>query len=302
MPHNHYHPHDTIGKIRTAFLLNLFFTVIEIGGGLLTNSVAILSDAIHDLGDSLSLGLAWYLEGFANKSIDRKYSYGYRRFSLLAALFNTLILIIGSLFILSKAIPRLLNPEMPDAKGMILFACVGILVNGLAVYRLRGSHSLNARVVMWHLLEDVLGWAAVLLVSITLLFFDLPRLDPLLSIIITGYVLFNIIRNLRKTLALFLQAVPDHIDVETIENRLGTIENVCSTHHTHVWSLDGEHHVLTTHIVVEDNTDREQILCIKQEVKELSDELDLMHTTIEFEYGDEICRMAPDNLASPSSQ
>ena len=105
-----------------------------------------------------------------------------------------------------------------------------------------------------------------------------------------------------KTLALFLQAVPDHIDVETIENRLGTIENVCSTHHTHVWSLDGEHHVLTTHIVVEDNTDREQILCIKQEVKELSDELDLMHTTIEFEYGDEICRMAPDNLASPSSQ
>ncbi len=294
MPHTHSHPHDTVSKIRTAFLLNLFFTVIEIIGGLLTNSVAILSDAIHDLGDSLSLGLAWYLERYANKSQDRKYSYGYRRFSLLAALINTLILIIGSLFVLSKAVPRLLNPEMPDAKGMIFFACVGILVNGLAVYRLRGSQSLNTRVVMWHLLEDVMGWAAVLLVSITLLFFDLPRLDPLLSIIITGYVLFNVIRNLRKTLALFLQAVPDHIDVEAIEIRLQKIDNVCSTHHTHVWSLDGEHHVLTTHIVVEDNTDREQILCIKQEVKELSNELDLMHTTIEFEYGDEVCRMAPD--------
>jgi cobalt-zinc-cadmium efflux system protein len=294
MPHTHSHPHDTVSKIRTAFLLNLFFTVIEIIGGLLTNSVAILSDAIHDLGDSLSLGLAWYLERYANKSQDRKYSYGYRRFSLLAALINTLILIIGSLFVLSKAVPRLLNPEMPDAKGMIFFACVGILVNGLAVYRLRGSQSLNTRVVMWHLLEDVMGWAAVLLVSITLLFFDLPRLDPLLSIIITGYVLVNVIRNLRKTLALFLQAVPDHIDVEAIEIRLQKIDNVCSTHHTHVWSLDGEHHVLTTHIVVEDNTDREQILCIKQEVKELSNELDLMHTTIEFEYGDEVCRMAPD--------
>jgi len=296
MPHTHSHPHDTVGKIRTAFLLNLFFTEIEIIGGLLTNSVAILSDAIHDLGDSFSLGLAWYLERYANKSQDRKYSYGYRRFSLLAALFNTLILIIGSLFVLSKAVPRLLNPEMPDARGMIFFACVGILVNGLAVYRLRGSQSLNTRVVMWHLLEDVMGWAAVLLVSITLLFFDLPRLDPLLSIIITGYVLFNVIRNLRKTLALFLQAVPDHIDVEAIEIRLQKIDNVCSTHHTHVWSLDGEHHVLTTHIVVEDNTDREQILCIKQEVKELSNELDLMHTTIEFEYGDEVCRMAPDSI------
>jgi cobalt-zinc-cadmium efflux system protein len=189
---------------------------------------------------------------------------------------------------------------MPNAKGMIVFACIGILVNGLAVYRLRGSQSLNARVVMWHLLEDVLGWSAVLLVSIALLFFDLPRLDPLLSIIITGYVLFNVIRNLRKTLALFLQAVPDHIDVEVIESRLKKIDNVCSTHHTHVWSLDGEHHVLTTHIVVEENTDRQQILCIKQEVKELSDELDLMHTTIEFEYGDEICRMAPDYSSSKS--
>jgi cobalt-zinc-cadmium efflux system protein len=300
MPHSHPHPHDTVGKIRTAFLLNLTFTVIEIIGGLLTNSVAILSDAIHDLGDSLALGLAWYLERYADKSKDRKYSYGYRRFSLLAALFNTFILIIGSIFVLSKAIPRLLNPEMPNAKGMIVFACIGILVNGLAVYRLRGSQSLNARVVMWHLLEDVLGWSAVLLVSIALLFFDLPRLDPLLSIIITGYVLFNVIRNLRKTLALFLQAVPDHIDVEAIESRLKKIDNVCSTHHTHVWSLDGEHHVLTTHIVVEENTDRQQILCIKQEVKELSDELDLMHTTIEFEYGDEICRMAPDYSSSKS--
>lgn len=290
--HPHNHNEDTIGNIRIAFFLNLAFTLFEIFGGIWTNSVAILSDAIHDLGDSFSLGLAWYLERVSNKERDQRYSYGYRRFSLLAALINTIIIITGSLIILSEAIPRLFNPVQPNAKGMAVFAVVGILVNGIAALRFRDSHSLNARVVMWHLLEDVLGWVAVLVVSITLYFFDVPILDPLLSILITSYVLYNVIRNLRKTLALFLQAVPDNVDLDKIEQRLLTIEHVCSTHHTHVWSLDGEQHVLTTHVVVEDGTSYEEVMCVKQEINDLSEQFNLVHTTVEIEYGDEICRMA----------
>ena len=288
----HDHSHDSTGDLRLAFFLNLSFTIIEIAGGIWTNSLAILSDAIHDLGDSLSLGMAWYLETYARKDKDKKYSYGYRRYSLLSALINTVVLIVGSVFILSRAVTRLFNPEPVDAKGMILFAVLGIIVNGLAMLRLRGGKSLNAQVVAWHLIEDVLGWVAVLIMSIVLLFTDLYILDPIFSILITSFVLYNVIKNLRKTLALFLQAVPENMDLEMIENRLLAIDNVCSSHHTHIWSMDGEHHVLTTHLVVEEATSQDEVLCIKEDINKLSKEMDFLHTTVEIEYGDEKCSMA----------
>ena len=290
MSHDHYN--DSTGDLRLAFFLNLSFTIIEIAGGIWTNSLAILSDAIHDLGDSLSLGMAWYLETYAQKDKDKKYSYGYRRYSLLSALINTVVLIVGSVFILSRAVTRLFNPEPVDAKGMILFAVLGIIVNGLAMLRLRGGKSLNAQVVAWHLIEDVLGWVAVLIMSIVLLFTDLYILDPIFSILITSFVLYNVIKNLRKTLALFLQAVPENMDLEMIENRLLAIDNVCSSHHTHIWSMDGEHHVLTTHLVVEEDTSQDEVLCIKEDINQLSKEMDFLHTTVEIEYGDEKCSMA----------
>ena len=289
---SHDHSNDSTGDLRLAFFLNLSFTIIEIAGGIWTNSLAILSDAIHDLGDSLSLGMAWYLETYARKDKDKKYSYGYRRYSLLSALINTVVLIVGSVFILSRAVTRLFNPEPVDAKGMILFAVLGIIVNGLAMMRLRGGKSLNAQVVAWHLIEDVLGWVAVLIMSIVLLFTDLYILDPIFSILITSFVLFNVIKNLRKTLALFLQAVPENMDLEKIENRLLAIDNVCSSHHTHIWSMDGEHHVLTTHLVVEEDASQGEVLCIKEEINQLSKEMDFLHTTVEIEYGDEKCSMA----------
>jgi cobalt-zinc-cadmium efflux system protein len=290
--HAHAHHHDTVGNIKVAFFLNLAFTILEIVGGLWTNSLAILSDAVHDFGDSLSLGLAWYLERYSEREGDHRYSYGYRRFSLLGALVNTVILLVGSLFLLSEAIPRLIHPEHSNAPGMVLIAVVGILVNGLAVLRLRGDRTFNARVVAWHLLEDVLGWVAVLVVSVTLLFVDIHLLDPLLSILISVYVLYNVVGNLRKTLALFLQAVPEGVDLREIEGRLMAIDSVRSTHHTHVWSIDGQHHVLTTHVVVDPEISREDIMCIKGEIDALGRELDLLHTTVEIEYEGEQCRVA----------
>ncbi|MCI0581028.1 MAG: cation diffusion facilitator family transporter [Chloroflexi bacterium] len=290
--HHHHHSHEGAASLRTAFFLNLAFTLLEIVGGFWTNSLAILSDAIHDLGDSLSLGLAWYMERYSQRGRDRRFSYGYRRFSLLGAVISTIVLIVGSLFILSEAIPRLMNPEPAYAPGMALFALVGILVNGLAVLRLRGNRSLNARVVAWHLLEDVLGWAAVLVVSLILLFWNAYILDAILSILITLYVLYNVAGNLRQTLALFLQAVPENVDVEEIERQLLAIDRVRSVHHTHVWSLDGEHHVLTTHVVVDEEASKDDVLRVKGAIKTLTDALDVSHTTAEIEYQDEDCRMA----------
>lgn len=287
----HQHSHGTSGNIKIAFFLNLGFTVLEIFGGILTNSIAILSDALHDLGDSISLGMAWYLDNFSRKKSTSRYSYGYRRFSLLGALINSLVLILGSIFILSEAIPRIMNPEPSNAPGMIAFAVLGILVNGIAVLRLKGDQTMNARVVAWHLLEDVLGWIAVLIVGITLIFIDIYVLDPILSILITLYVLYNVMGNLKKTLELFLQASPAGISVEEIENKLLAIKDVKSTHHTHLWSLDGEHHVLTTHVVIDKEASKDELIAIKLRSKEMFEEHHFEHVTIEMEFEDEDCRM-----------
>ncbi len=284
MSHHHTHVHHQTENIRTAFLLNLGFTLIEIVGGLYTNSLAILSDALHDLGDSVSLGMAWYLEKHSHKESDERYSYGYRRFSLLAALLNTVILIVGSLIILSEAIPRLIDPQHSNAGGMIVLALVGIAINGLALLKVRRGQSLNAQVITWHFLEDVLGWIAVLIVSISLLISDIHILDPILSILISLYVLYNIVRNLRKTLALFLQAVPDAIELAEVEHALQQIPQVLSAHHTHIWSLDGENHVLTTHLVIDDDAGREDLRRIKRDVREITRGIPLAHSTVELEF------------------
>ena len=289
MGHNHSHSHKTTENIKIAFLLNLSFAILEIFGGLWTNSLAIVSDAVHDLGDSVSLGLAWYLEKYSNKKSDRAFSYGYRRLSSLAALINTLILFTGSVYVISQAIPRILKPEPTNVKGMIMFAVLGIAVNGLAMVRLAKTSSLNGRVVAWHLLEDALGWVAVLIVSIVLLFTKAYILDPILSILIAAFILYNAIANLREILLLFLQAVPENIDLHQLETNIIALDKVDSLHHTHIWSLDGEHHVLTTHVVIENDTTREQILGIKGAIAHLGKSLHLEHITLEIEYLKEHC-------------
>ena len=278
-------------NIKLAFFLNLGFTLIEIVGGLLTNSLAIMSNALHDLGDSFSLALSWYLDRYSKKEGDREYSYGYGRFSLLGALINAVILIGGSLYILSYAIPRLFNPESTSAPGMLLLAIGGIAINGLAVLRLKGGHSLNVQVVAWHLLEDVLGWVAVLIVSIVLLFTDLYILDPILSLLITLYVLYNMLTKLKQTLSLFLQSVPQDVDVSSFESKVLNIDQVLDTHHTHVWSLDGEHHVLSMHVVVAENVTKKDAIRIKNKVRALVEMPDFEHTTVEIEYENEDCAL-----------
>jgi cobalt-zinc-cadmium efflux system protein len=264
---------------------------LEIAGGIFTNSIAIISDALHDLGDSISIGLAWFLEKYSLKKRDNKYTYGYGRFSLLGALINAVILVIGSTFILANAIPRIIHPQETNAKGMIIFAIVGVIVNGAAVFKLKNEDSMNARVLMLHLVEDVLGWMAILAVAITLLFYPTYILDAILSIIITLYILFNVIMNLRKTISLFLQATPDHIELDLIDEKLKSIDKVISSHHTHVWSLDGANNILTTHLIVSISTTRDEIVRIKSKCKQLFEDLKLTHLTIEIELEDEACLM-----------
>jgi len=290
MSHSHEHNNET-RIIGLAFFLNLFFTILEIIGGFFTNSIAILSDALHDFGDSLALGLSYLLQKLSNKDSNQKYSYGYRRYSILAAVINSIILSTGSVFIIRAAIPRLLHPVKPHAEGMILFAILGIIVNGAAVLQLRKGKTINIRVVSLHLLEDVLGWFAVLLVSIVLLFTDFYILDPILSIVISVYIVYHVIVNVKNSLNVFLQVVPEKVDTVALEGKFRQIGKVQSIHHTHVWTLDGVNHVLTTHVVVDRDTSQAEAIAIKSELKHIAYDMHCEHVTLEIEYSDDDCSM-----------
>lgn len=285
-----HHQHHA-GNISFAFFLNLGFTVIEIIGGLWTNSMAILSDAVHDLGDSVSLGLAWYLEKVARKGSDRNYSYGYRRFSLLGAIINSVILTVGSVLILVETIPRIFQPQEPNAAGMFVLAIIGVIVNGIAMLRLRRGSSVNEKVVSLHMLEDVLGWAAILVGSVLMYFFDIPIIDPILSIAISIFILYNVYKNLRVSMRIILQGTPPELDPDLIREQLNSFPEVESAHDLHSWSIDGEYHVATLHIVLRESTDLADLAPLKSAIRDKLKELNISHATIEFETGAESCSM-----------
>lgn len=288
---SHSHDHSSTKNLKLAFWMNLGFSIFEIIGGIYVNSVAIVSDAIHDFGDSLSLGTAWYLEKKSKQKADSKFSFGYARYSLLGALINSVILLIGSGFVIHAAINRIIHPEESDALGMIVFALIGVVVNGIVVLRMRSSTKLNEKVVFWHMLEDVLGWVAVLIAAVVIYFYPTPYIDPILSLAITAYILYGVIGRLKETLYFFLQGAPKEIDMHEINKEILNLENVKSMHHTHCWSLDGENHVFTTHLKLEKIEQFDQITAIKKEVKAILKDHEFSHYTVETELDNESCSL-----------
>jgi cobalt-zinc-cadmium efflux system protein len=287
--HGHNHSHDSAKNIGVAFFLNVSFTIIEFIGGILTNSVAIISDAIHDLGDSLSLGLAWYFQKLSKKGSNKLYSYGYKRFSLLGAIVNSVILVVGSIFILAEAIPRIFEPEETSAEGMFILAIIGIAVSGAAVLRTRGGTSINERVVSLHKLEDVLSWSALLLGSLLIYFTGLTIFDPILSIAISVFVLFNVFRNIRQVLPIILQGTPRELELQHLVEEVKQIEHIENLHDLHVWSLDEEYSVLTVHVILDKFLPMEKMVELKKQIRALLKKEDIQHATIEFETKEESC-------------
>jgi cobalt-zinc-cadmium efflux system protein len=236
-------------NILVAFLLNLFFSIFELIGGFLTGSVAIVSDAVHDLGDALSIGLAYLLEKKSKKQPDTNYTYGYARYSVLGALITSTILIVGSVFVIFNAVNRIINPVEIRYNGMIIFAIIGASVNFLAAYFTREGDSMNQKAVNLHMLEDVLGWVIVLIGAITMKFTDFRFIDPVLSIGVALFILVNALKSYKSILDLFLEKTPDGVDVEKIRNILMNVSGVNDVHHIHIWSLDGVNNYATLRVV-----------------------------------------------------
>jgi len=280
MGHNHHNHGDNATKnISFAFFLNLFFVIVEVIGGLLTNSIAILSDALHDFGDCLSLAVAWMFQKKATQKRDHKYTYGYKRFSLLGSVFLSGVLVVSSTFVLFEAGKRLFEPQDVNAHGMLWIAIVGVLINGAAALKLKKGDSLNERAVFLHIMEDVLGWVAVLIASIVMMFVDLPILDPILSIAISLWVMTNVYRNMRDTFRIMLQATPENINIGDLEKKLHAAEDIISIHDLHLWTMDGESHIMTLH-VVSNTINPEQL---KHNILNTAKRFQIDHVTIEIE-------------------
>jgi cobalt-zinc-cadmium efflux system protein len=289
--HHHTLDHKAEANLKIAFWLNALFAIIEIAGGILTNSIAILSDAFHDLGDSVALGLAYYFQRVSTKQRDDTYTYGYKRYSLLGASTSAIILLIGSVIIIFKAIPRLMTPEPVHTQGMMYLAIVGIIINGLAMFRLNKGETQNEKVISIHFLEDVLGWVAVLVASIAMRFYDVPILDPLLSLIITSFILFRVFGNMRKTFRIFMQATPSEEQIDHFRTNLATIHGIIDIHDMHFWTMDGSYNIASLHVSVDPEMTVTDTETVKLEVRNFLEKEGFAHTTIEIEPGGKLCEL-----------
>ena len=292
--HSHDHGHDHLHQIASrniglAFFLNVSFVFIELVGGILTGSVAILADALHDLGDSFSLGLAWYLQKVSRRSADRYFSYGYGRFSLLSALISSIVILVGSSVILFETIPRFWSPQPVHGVGMLALAVLGILVNGIGSFILSRGKTLNENVLKWHLLEDVLGWAAIMVGALVIMWQGWLWIDPLLAIIVSIFIIKNVIKSLVQTVKLLLQSVPEEFDNEGFREQIRQLPHVHDVHDVHAWSLDGYRHVLSLHIVVNRSLTAEENCSLRAQVRTIADDLGHYQTTIEIEELGENC-------------
>ena len=251
--HSHDHSHadftsDAEGVQRNmlwVFLLNIFFSISEFVFGAIFNSQAILSDAVHDLGDAVSIGLAWIFQKLSLKRANERFSYGFRRFSLLGALITSIVLLVGSLSIIRETIPRLLNPEPLDETGVFWVAIAAIFINFFSMRLMSKGRSTNERLLNLHLLEDLLGWIAVLAMSIILRFTDWYILDPILSLLIAAWIIYNTLPEFIRILRVFLQAVPADINTERLSEKIAAIPSVHAISHMHIWSTDGQQHMMS---------------------------------------------------------
>ena len=271
-------------KIFLAFCLNLFFSIFEFVGGLVTGSIAVISDSIHDLGDALSIGISFVFEKISHKKPDEKHTFGYYRYSVLGSVIQSVILLCGSVLVIYNAVLRIITPEAINYNGMIVIAIVGFAVNFLAAYFTSGEGSLNQKAINLHMLEDVLGWAIVLIGAIVMRFTNWYYIDAILSIALAIFILINALKSLKAVLDIFLEKTPEGVHIDEIKEHLIHIDGVLDIHHLHIWSMDGYKNGATLHVVTDDD-----FTAIKNKVKEELAEHGISHATVECERTNEEC-------------
>ena len=222
-----------------AFFLNLSYAIVEFIAGRIFGSSAVLADSVHDLGDAIAIGISAFLETISNREEDRQYTLGYKRFSLLGALVTAVILITGSILVILENTTKLFNPQPVNDEGILWLGMIAVTINVLASLVVRKGQTKNESILSLHFLEDTLGWLAVILMAIVLRFTDWYILDPLLSLVISIFILIKAIPRFWSTLKIFLDAVPEGVDIKQVMSDLEGLDNVASLNQLNLWTMDG---------------------------------------------------------------
>jgi cobalt-zinc-cadmium efflux system protein len=261
-------------------------TIVEVIGGLLSGSLALLSDALHNLSDTTSLGVSWATLRISKRPADPRRTFGYRRAQIIGAFVNLITLVVIALFLVSEAIERYLNPEPIDGLIMLSVALVGLLANLLTavlLYR-QSRHSLNIRSAFIHIVSDAVSSVGVVVGGLLIILYEMYWVDTLLTVLISAYILVQSFHLLRQTTRILMQSVPEGLDLERIYAAMRRVTGVQDVHHVHIWQLDENHSNLEAHVVVDPDTMHEMPR-IKGEIKErLREDFDIFHSTLEFEF------------------
>ena len=278
---------ETSKNILFALILNFSFAIIELFGGIFTNSIAIITHSIHDFGDSLSFVISYFFERISTKRPNREYTFGYLRYSLLGALITSLILLFTSLFVIKEAVIRVFNPEEVNYHGMLLFALVGMFINLIAALRTHSNKSIHSESISIHLMEDVLTWGAVLISAILIYLFNIDIIDPILSILISIYIIMHALKHILKVIKIILEKIPESLDVNEISKNLLENTKIEKINHIHIWSLDGLNNYITLHAIVDHNLKNKEIIKIKKDIRKKLKKMHINHITIEIDYDNE---------------
>ena len=267
-------------SIWLAFFLNLSYAIVEFIAGGIFGSSAVLADSVHDLGDAIAIGISAFLETISNREEDRQYTLGYKRFSLLGALVTAVILITGSILVILENITKLFNPQPVNDEGILWLGIIAVAINVLASLVVRKGKTKNESILSLHFLEDTLGWLAVILMAIILRFTDWYILDPLLSLVISIFILSKAIPRFWSALKIFLDAVPEGVDIKQVKNDLEQLDHVVSVNQLNLWTMDGLEKNAIVHVCLEEI---EHIEYCKESIRNLLKDYDFQNVTIEVD-------------------
>jgi cobalt-zinc-cadmium efflux system protein len=290
MTHNNNKNQVSLPRLIFTIILNLIITAAQIVGGIISGSLALISDAIHNLSDSVSVILAWFAQVLSRKPSTLKSTFGYKRAEILAAFINSIALIAISVYLIFEAIERLLHPQPVDAKWMFWLGLLGLIANGISVLILERdkNKNINIKAAYLHLVGDALTSLAVIAGAVLIWFFNIIWVDAVVTIIIGFYLLIHTWKLLKESVTILMQMTPSEIDIAKIESRLIQIEGLQNVHHIHVWNLTDKLMHFECHLNLEHDLQVSETGQIFEKVKTiLHDEFDIEHVTIQFEFGGE---------------
>jgi len=287
--HAHHHHHgegQTEGRLWISIFLNLTITLAEFIGGLISGSLSLLSDALHNLNDTASLGISLAAKKIAKKEADLDKTFGYKRAEIIGAFINLITLVIIALFLIKEGIQRFYHPEPIDGLIMFIVAVVGLIGNVLTALLLHRSskENINMRSAYIHILSDALSSVGVILAGVLIIEYQLYIVDTILTLVIAGYILWQSYHMLRQTIRILMESTPANIEIPEVQKAMESVQGVIDIHHIHVWRLDENNILLESHVVI-DESELNQMETIKSAIKNmLGSHFNIHHSTLEFEF------------------